>query len=110
LSAGTADVQLIDALYQDTAVRRTLLSHGVPLVAWPGILYERFPAPVSLTPALVRELYVDCGLSAFQIELVTGQPSIAILRKLRSARVERRPSGGLSPFMARWRQERSKGS
>jgi len=106
--AGTADVQLIEALYQDPGVRRTLRAHHVPSVMATGTLCERFPIPVPLTADLVRELYLDCGLSSFQIELVTGQPSITILRKLKSAGVERRPRGGLSPFMARWRQERAK--
>ena len=100
-------VQLIQALYDDPWVPRTLLSHGVPIVRSSGTLCERFPNPTPLTPSLLRDLYLRCGLSSFQIELVTGQPSATILRKLEAAGVERRSRGGLSPFMTRWRRKRA---
>jgi transposase-like protein len=101
---GTADIELIVALYEDPTVLQTLRSHRVPIVSSPGTLCERFPQPVSLTPVLLEDLYVTCGLSSFQIELVTGHPSLTILRRLRSNGVARRPPGGLSPFMVRWRK------
>lgn len=107
-SLSTATVELIDALYRDPDVRRTLRTNHVRIVRSPGPLWQRFPEPAPLTPALVRALYVDCGLSSFQIELITGQPSITVLRKLAAIGIERRPRGGLSPFMVRWRAERSK--
>lgn len=106
--SATSVVQLIEALYNDPGVRRALRRHRIAIVARPGMLHERFPCPARLSPPLLRELYVDCGLSSFQIELVTGQPSSAVLRGLESVGIERRPKGGLSPFMARWRKERSK--
>jgi transposase-like protein len=102
-SLSTPDIQLIEALYGDPEVRRVLRSHLVPVVTVPGLLWERFPRPVPLTASLLKDLYLGCGLSSFQIEMVTGQPSMTILRKLAQADVERRPRGGLSPFMQRWR-------
>jgi hypothetical protein len=107
-SPSTATVELIEALYHDADIRRTLRMNHVPIARSPGPLWERFPQPLPLTSALVRALYVDCGLSSFQIELITGHPSIMVLRKLAAAGVRRRPPGGLSPFMARWRNERAK--
>jgi hypothetical protein len=106
-SLSTPDIQLIEALYGDRVVARTLRRHRVPLVKAPGLLWERFPRPVPLTTALLTELYIDCGLSSFQIELVTGQPSMTILRHLAKAGIERRPRGGRSPFMKRWRGRRT---
>lgn len=103
--AGAAPVHLIEALYDDPWVARALRAHAVPIVPSPGALWERFPRPAPLTPALLGELYVRCGLSSFQIELVTGQPSAAVLRKLELAGIERRARGRVSPFMSRWRRK-----
>lgn len=91
-SLTTPNIRLIDALYRDPEVRRTLRFHRVPLVKTSGALSERFPRPVPLTPSLVTDLYIDCGLSSFQIELVTGQPSITILRTLAQVGIERTAS------------------
>ena len=103
-SATPGDIRLIDALYDDPDVADVLRRHQVPVVRAFGPLWERFPAPAPLTPQLLRELYMECGLSAFQIELVTGQPSTTVRRKLIVAGIERRNRGGLSPFMMRWRR------
>ena len=103
-SATPGDILLIDALYDDPDVTDVLCRHRVPAARAYGPLWERFPAPAPLTPELLRELYLGCGLSAFQIELVTGQPSATVRRKLIAAGIERRTRGGLSPFMMRWRR------
>jgi hypothetical protein len=102
---GDKDIRLIEALYLDPAVRRALRRHDVPIVNRPGVLWERFPTPVGLTGALLADLYLDCGLSSFQVELVTGQPGATVMRRLREEGIERRPPGGLSPFMLRWRAQ-----
>lgn len=98
-----ASVVVLDKLYGDRLVRRTLARHGVPLVRRPGPLHERFPEPVALTPALLKELYVDCGLALVHIELATGHPADTVKRRLTSIGVPLRPQGGLSPFMRRVR-------
>lgn len=100
-------VHLLYALYDDPRVVRALAAHGVPIVRSPGTICERFPEPALLTPALLAELYLHCGLSSFQIELVTGRPAATVLRKLEAAAIVRRARGGVSPFLARWRRERS---
>jgi transposase len=94
---------LLDLLYQDTAVREALDRHRVPVRAQPGKLHERFPAPVPLTPELLRDLYTGCGLSVVHIEMLTGQPAATVTRLLKRAEVRLRPAGGLSPFLRRHR-------
>jgi hypothetical protein len=95
-------IKLIAALYADPLVRATLERHRVPLVPEGGSIWQRFPVPVTLTPELCVELYVDDGLSTTQIELVTGQPSSRARAVLKRAGVTLRPAGGRSPFRLRW--------
>lgn len=95
-------IELIKALYDDPLVRRTLDRHAVPIVAPTGPIWQRFPEPVALDARLCTELYVDCGLSTTQVELITGQPSTKVRDVLRRAGVTLRPSGGRSPFRRRW--------
>lgn len=73
-SLSAADLPLLDMLYADPEVCQTIRRHGVPMVRKPGHLWQRFPSLVSLTTELVTDLHVSCGLSAFQIELLTGHP------------------------------------
>jgi hypothetical protein len=95
---------LLETLYSDGWVRATLRKHQVSIVPESGPIWQRFRVPVPLTTELVKDLYVACGLSAFQIELLTGQPTTTILRRLARAGVYRRPRGGLSPFLLRQRR------
>ncbi len=97
-------IRLIEALYDDPEVISVLRSHHVPVVRRPGHLWQRFPNPIPLTAELVADLYIRCGLSSFQIELVTGHPSMTILHRLANAGIDRRKRGGQSPFLRRWRQ------
>lgn len=97
-------IELVTALYDDPLVRSTLARHGVPPVPAGGQIWQRFPAPIPLSEALCVELYVDCGVSIVHIELLTGQPSTAIRRVLRSAGTPMRAPGGRSPFLRRWRE------
>lgn len=93
------------ALYRDRAVVDALRRHGIPLVNRAGRLADRFPTPAPLTPQLLHDLYIGCGLSATQIELVTGQPSSTVLRHLCEAGIEKREAGGQSPFTRKVRRE-----
>jgi transposase len=97
-------IKLISALYADPLVRGRLERHGVPIVNEGGPIWQRFPRPVPLTTELCVELYVDCGLSTTQIELVTGQPASRARSVLRKAGVQLRSPGGRSPFRIRWEQ------
>ena len=105
LRHGPEDLELICALYNDKLVAAALLRHGIPRVAPGGPIWQRFPSPVSITAAMVQELYVTCGLSTRQIELLTGQPSDTVGLRLRDIGVWLRPKGGRSPFLKRWRAE-----
>jgi hypothetical protein len=103
-SHGPSEIELLNALYADSQVRRILDRHGVPVVARTGPIWKRFPAPQPLTVGLVTDLYEGCGLSMHHIELLTGRPAAAAAALLRASGVKLRPAGGRSPFMRRWRQ------
>jgi hypothetical protein len=100
---GPAEIELVDALYAEPLVRQSLARHGVAPRPAGGPIWLRFPVPVPLSPELLAELYLQCGLAARHIELLTGQPSQTVLRKLQARGVTRRPAGGRTPFMRRWR-------
>lgn len=99
-----SEIRLVAALYADPQIRRTLARHQVPRVPAGGPIWRRFPQPVPLTDALLRELYGDCGVSMVHIELLTGQPSATVRRHLHRAGVPLRPAGGRCPFLQRWHQ------
>jgi hypothetical protein len=100
---GPAEIELIEALYADPLVEHVLARHGIAPTPSGGAIWQRFPLPLRVSPELAIELYVACGLSVRHIELVTGQPSQTILRLLHAQGVARRPAGGRSPFLRRWR-------
>lgn len=102
-SRGPSEIELLTALYADSGVRAVLDRHGIPVAALAGPPWKRFPAPQSLTPGLVSDLYQGCGLSLHHIELLTGRPAAAAGAVLRASGVRLRPPGGRSPFMERWR-------
>jgi hypothetical protein len=102
-SRGPAEIELVDALYADPLVRHTLTRHHIARRPAGGPIWQRFPVPVPLGAELAEELYVVCGLGVRHIELLTGQPAQTILRLLRAQGITRRPAGGRSPFMRRWR-------
>lgn len=97
------DIQLVDALYDDIEVAHILAAHNVPISREPGPIWLRFPTPVALTKGLLMDLYSECGLSCFHIELLTGVPVRTILRRLDRFGIARRGRGGRSPFIKRWR-------
>ncbi len=101
---GPTEIELLAALYSGLDVRRVLGRHGVPVVATPGPIWERFPVPRELTTGLVTGLYEGCGLSLPHIELLTGRPMAAARSLLLTAGIQLRPAGGRCPFMRRWRQ------
>ena len=84
-------------------VRRALSRHGIPRRPAGGPIWQRFPVPLAVSPQLAEELYVQCGLAARHIELLTGQPTQTVLRLLKAHGIARRPPGGRAPFMRRWR-------
>jgi len=102
-SHGPAEIELIEALYADPLVSQTLARHHIAQKPAGGPIWQRFPDPVHVSPALAEELYVTCGLGVRHIELLTGQPGQTILKLLRSSGVIRRSAGGRSPFLRRWR-------
>jgi hypothetical protein len=102
-SHGPAEIELVEALYADPLVHGALSRHHVDRRPAGGPIWQRFPVPVRVSAALAEELYVTCGLGIRHIELLTGQPAQTILRLLRAQGVTRRPAGGRTPFLRRWR-------
>ena len=89
---------LLDQLYDDPAVVTVLDRHHIPPVRSPGALRSRFPDPAPLTAALVTELYLDIGLSASHISLVTGHHELAVRVALQEAGVAAREGSDRSPW------------
>ena len=97
------EIELVEALYSDPLVRQALARHNISGRPAGGPIWQRFPVPIPVTAELAEELYDACGLGVRHIELLTGQPAQTILRLLRAPGITRRPAGGRSPFMRRWR-------
>ncbi len=93
--------RLLTALYADPDIAAALSRHRVPRRPRPGPIADRFPTPATLTPALLRALYDGVGLSARQIELLTGQPHEQILDAVHAAGLPVRCNAGPSPWSAR---------
>jgi hypothetical protein len=97
------DTRLLAALYNDPEITAALHRRQVPRRPAPGSIATRFPTAVPLTEELFRDLYTGIGLSARQIELLTGQPHEQILDALHRADVPVRHQHGVSPWLARQR-------
>jgi len=104
---GPEEIELIQALYEDQLVGAALKRNGVPRVEPGGPIWRRFPAQVAVTPELLHELYVDCGLSTRHIELLTGRPAQTVNQLLRKIGIQLRSPGGRTPFLQRWRAGQS---
>jgi hypothetical protein len=100
---GPTEIELVDALYADPLVRRTLARYGVPRIPAGGPISQRFPVAFPIGPELAAELYVDCGLGTRHIELLSGQPAETVRTLLRRQGIQLRTPGGRSPFLRRWR-------
>lgn len=101
--SGPQEIELIGALYEDDLVAWALAEWKVPQVSPGGPIWRRFPRPLAVPAGLLQRLYVDCGLSLPQIELLSGQPVATLSRRLHSLRIPTRSPGGRSPFLRRWR-------
>jgi transposase/transposase-like protein len=97
------ETRLLAALYADPEVSAVLCRHRVPRRPRPGTIATRFPTPVPLTAQLLAALYAETGLSARQIELLTGQPHEQILDALHQAGIPVRRPTGSSPWLTRQR-------
>jgi len=101
LHRGSGSTFLVEALYSDRLVVRTLALHGVPKVPAFGPVWARFPEPVPLGRELASDLYERCGLALAHIELLTGQPAESVRKQLLAWRIPLRPPGGRCPFLQR---------
>lgn len=102
---GPADIELIRALYDDPLVADVVARYDLPVRPAGSSIDSRFPVPVELTRALLADLYEGCGLSAFHIELLTGEPAATVRRRLKRWGIALRPPGGRSPFRIRQRHD-----
>jgi hypothetical protein len=100
---GPEEIELLSALYADPIVGAALTAHDVPKVAAGGSVSQRFPEPVPLTSALVKDLYWSCGVGLNHVELLTGQAAESVRGFMRRAGIPLRHPGGRCPFLRRWR-------
>jgi hypothetical protein len=100
---GPAEIELIEALYADLLVRRALSRYGIARRPPGGPIWQRFPVPLPVSPELAKALYIECGLAARHIELLTGQPAQTVFTLLERHGIARRAAGGRTPFLRRWR-------
>ena len=100
------EIELIQALYADEMVASVLRQSGIAPVPAGGPIYQRFPEPVPLSAALVKDLYWNCGLALSHIELLTGQPNATVRGFMHRSGIPLRHPGGRTPFMRRWRAAR----
>ena len=90
---------LLDKLYADPAVTQTLARHGIDQRRLGGWLRDRWIRPAELTEAALRELYVEVGLSAQHISLLTGHAPDAVRSRLQAAGIPAR-TASRSPWRA----------
>jgi hypothetical protein len=102
---GREEIRLIEALYRDELVAAALARHAIPRVPPGGPIWQRFPQPLPLTPRLVTDLYLHCGIGLSHIELLTGQPAETVRGFMRRNKISTRPPGGRSPFLRRRRPQ-----
>jgi hypothetical protein len=100
---GPEEIELVEALYADPLIASVLDARDIPRVPPGAPLWQRFPDPVPLTTALVKDLYWGCGTGLAHIELVTGQPAMTVRGFMRRAGIPLRHPGGRAPFLRRWR-------
>jgi len=107
---GPTEIELVSALYADQLIAAVLTAHDIPQVPAGGPLCERFPEPVPLSTALVKDLYWGCGASLNHIELLTGQAAGSIRGFMQRSGIPLRHPGGRTPFMRRWRSGGTSGA
>lgn len=95
-------VVLLDELYADPVVTNVLARHGIDQRPFGGWLRDRWTIPADLTEQALRELYVDVGLSAQHISLLTGHAPDAVRSRLQAAGIPAR-TGSRSPWRANTR-------
>lgn len=92
-------IVLLDALHSDPDVRAVLDRHHIPVRPQAGTLRERWPSPAEPDEDALRELYLDVGLSAAHISLLTGVDVAGVRHRLQRAGLRVRPPGR-SPWTA----------
>lgn len=100
LDAAGDSKRLLEMLYGDPEVTDLLARHRIPERPEPGAIAERFPTPMRVSDLLLREAYLEVGLAARHIELLTGQPAGQVLDALHACGTPVRASG-LSPWLSR---------
>lgn len=92
-------VVLLDVLYADAEVCTVLIEHQIPIRPDAGELRERWPDQVDLSAAALKALYVDVGLSAAHISLLTGIQVAGVRHRLQRSGYTAR-GAGRSPWRA----------
>ena len=96
--------RLLEDLYGDNAVTAVLARFGVPVQnpsQWSRPSPFEVVVDLPLPEALVRELYVEVGLSGYHIGLLCGVGALSVMNRLRALGIVVRPSGRPCPWTTR---------
>ncbi|HEV2070349.1 MAG TPA: hypothetical protein VGR26_11185 [Acidimicrobiales bacterium] len=96
--------RLLEDLYGDSQVIDVLERFDVPVQdpsQWTRPSPFETLVDLPLPEALVRELYVDVGLSGYHISLLCGVGALSVMNRLHALRIPIRPSGRSCPWTAR---------
>lgn len=96
--------RLLEDLYGDSAVVEVLDRFCVPVQdpsQWSRPSPFETLVDLPLPEALVRELYVEVGLSGYHIGLLCGVGALSVMNRLRALGIAARPSGRPCPWTAR---------
>lgn len=103
-AADQRDRRLLEDLYGDSAVVEVLERFGVPVQdpsQWSRPSPFEVLVDLPLPEALVRELYVEVGLSGYHIGLLCGVGALSVMNRLRALGIAVRPSGRPCPWTVR---------
>jgi AraC-like DNA-binding protein len=93
----------LTALYADPEIDDLLKRHDLPRREQPGSITDRFPTAAPITEPFLREAYVQIGLAATHIEMLTGQSTERVFAELHGHGIPVRSAASFSPWFLRHR-------
>lgn len=102
--------EVLADLYADADIHNIITRHRVPVRdpnSWSSL--DPFDDPIDLTEGLIRDLYIDIGLTVFQIRLLTGLGTGEIRARMAKHGIAPRSTGLRAPWTRRTYESRQPG-